>query len=268
VDDDRLLCWFPGADKGDPTRGPTNASTKPLLEYVPQSQNGFTIITSRTREVALKMVDHKDIIEIQPMERSEALGLLQRKLEQPGESQESQNLVNAFEFMQLAIVQAASYIRTRAPSYSVSQYLKDFQRSDREATKLLKKEAGHLSRDWEVKNPILVTWQISFDYLRHTKPSAAEYKHGVGIAFFYFSFNDEAKQDDNGMLRELLSPLSLQLRDGEKDLEQLHALQSRVLLQWRCYSTFFNASLADPAIATFYSMLWMRAPENATGKVF
>jgi hypothetical protein len=119
----------------------------------------------------------------------------------------------------------------------------------------------------EAKNSILVTWQISFDYLRHTKPSAAEYRHGVGIAFFYF-FNDEAKQDDNGMLRALLSHLSLQLRDGEKDLEQLHALQSRVLLQWRCYSTFFNASLADPTIATFYSMLWMRAPENATGKVF
>jgi hypothetical protein len=75
VDDDRLLCWFPGADKGDPTRGPTNASTKPLLEYVPRSLNGFTIITSRASGVALKMVDHKDIIEVQPMERSEALTL-------------------------------------------------------------------------------------------------------------------------------------------------------------------------------------------------
>ncbi|KAI3226148.1 hypothetical protein DTO012A9_9154 [Penicillium roqueforti] len=50
------------------------------------------------------------------------------------------------------------------------------------------------------------------------------HKHGVGIAFFYFSFNDEAKQDANGMLRTLLLQLSVQLQDGERDLEQLHAL--------------------------------------------
>jgi hypothetical protein len=49
-------------------------------------------------------------------------------------------------------------------------------------------------------------------------------RHEVGIAFFYFSFNDESKQDDSGMLRALLWQLSGQLRDGEKDLEQLHAL--------------------------------------------
>lgn len=108
------------------------------------------------------------------MERSEALELLQRKLEQPRESEESQQLVNELESMPLAIVQAASYIRTRASSYSVSQYLRCFKASERETTKLLKKEAGHLYRDWEAKNSILVTWQISFDYIRQTKPSAAE----------------------------------------------------------------------------------------------
>lgn len=47
---------------------------------------------------------------------------------------------------------------------------------------------------------------------------------GVGIAFFYFSFSDEEKQDDNGMLRTLLLQLSVQLQDGERDLEQLHTL--------------------------------------------
>ena len=38
------------------------------------------------------MVDHKDLIEVKPMERSEALELLQRKLEQPRQSQESQQV--------------------------------------------------------------------------------------------------------------------------------------------------------------------------------
>lgn len=50
------------------------------------------------------MVDYKDLIEVKPMERSEALVLLYKKLEQLGESQESQQLVDVLEFMLLAIV--------------------------------------------------------------------------------------------------------------------------------------------------------------------
>ncbi|CAI7669244.1 unnamed protein product [Penicillium crustosum] len=172
VDNDQLLCSAPVAGKGDPISA--NASTKPLLEYVPRSRNGFIIITSRTREVALKMVDYKGLIEVDAMESPEALELLQRKLDQAEEFPESQQLVNALEFMPLAIVQAASYIRRRRPRYSVSQYLRDFQRSDRKATKLLEIEAGHLYRDWEAKNSVLVTWQISFDHIRQQRPSAAQ----------------------------------------------------------------------------------------------
>ncbi|CAG8947722.1 unnamed protein product [Penicillium salamii] len=174
IDDDQLLCSVPVAGKGDPMSGSTNASTKPLLEYILRSQNGSIIIASRTREVALKMVHHSDLIEVKPMERSGALELLQRNLDQPEESQESRQLVNALESMPLAIIQAASYIRNRAPRCSVSQYLKDFLKGDREATKLLKKEAAHHYRDWEAKNSILVTWQISFDHIRQTNPSATQ----------------------------------------------------------------------------------------------
>ncbi|CAG8394241.1 unnamed protein product [Penicillium salamii] len=68
--------------------------------------------------------------------------------------------------MPLAIIQAAGYIVHRAPRCSVSQYLEKCRKSDRSATKLLEYEAGHLFRDWEAKNSILVTWQISFDYIR------------------------------------------------------------------------------------------------------
>ncbi|KAJ5242016.1 uncharacterized protein N7469_000343 [Penicillium citrinum] len=174
VDDDQLLCSGPVADKGDPMIGLTNALTKPLSEYVPRNRNGSIIITSRSRKVALKMVHHQDLIEVKPMEGSEALELLQRKLEQPCDSQESQQLVTALEFMPLAIVQASSYIQNQAPRYSVSQYLRDFLKNDREATKLLKKEADYSYRDWEAKNSILVTWQMSFDYIRQTRPSATE----------------------------------------------------------------------------------------------
>jgi hypothetical protein len=43
----------------------------------------------------------------------------------------------------------------------------------------------------------------------------------VGIAFFYFTFNDESKRDESAMLRALLLQLAGQLSDGHSRLERL-----------------------------------------------
>jgi hypothetical protein len=43
-----------------------------------------------------------------------------------------------------------------------------------------------------------------------------------GIAFFYFTFNDQSKQDESAMLRTWLLQLSSQLPDGYKDLTHLY----------------------------------------------
>jgi ankyrin repeat domain-containing protein 50 len=45
----------------------------------------------------------------------------------------------------------------------------------------------------------------------------------IGIAFFYFSFSDAAKQDAAGMLRTLLLQLSNQLMDGHIALNRLYS---------------------------------------------
>jgi uncharacterized protein YbgA (DUF1722 family) len=44
----------------------------------------------------------------------------------------------------------------------------------------------------------------------------------IGIAFFYFTFNDQSKQDESAMLRTWLLQLSSQHPDGHKDLTQLY----------------------------------------------
>lgn len=44
----------------------------------------------------------------------------------------------------------------------------------------------------------------------------------VGIAFFYFTFNDESKQDESALLRAWLFQLSNQLQDGQQDLTRLY----------------------------------------------
>lgn len=164
VDDDDLFHMHPPI--GDVT-------TKPLLQYLPTSLPGYIIVTSRSERIALKIVERRDLVEIQPMDKSEALELLLKKLESD-DNEDSRKLVAELEFMPLAIVQAAGYIRSRAPRYSVSRYLAEFRKSDREATNLLKQEANTLYRDWKASNSVLVTWQMSFDCIRRKNPSAAD----------------------------------------------------------------------------------------------
>lgn len=44
----------------------------------------------------------------------------------------------------------------------------------------------------------------------------------IGIAFFYFTFNDKSKQDESAMLRALLLQLSNQVQNNNADLTELH----------------------------------------------
>jgi tetratricopeptide (TPR) repeat protein len=174
IDDARfLLNAHPDiqAQPGDPD----SRASRPLREYLPQSQNGSILITSRSREAALKLVEPSDIITVEPMDKAHALALFEKKLGKQSESQDVAELAAALEFMPLAIVQAAAYIFQRAPRSSVRQYLEEFRKSDRKKTNLLNcYEGGQLRRDWEAKNSIIITWQISFDYIRQTRPSAAD----------------------------------------------------------------------------------------------
>ncbi|KAI9706227.1 MAG: hypothetical protein M1812_008241 [Candelaria pacifica] len=48
------------------------------------------------------------------------------------------------------------------------------------------------------------------------------YDHGISIAFFYFTFNNDSKQNVSSMLRALLLQLSSQCQDGHTNLTRLH----------------------------------------------
>ncbi|KAF2475957.1 TPR domain protein [Lindgomyces ingoldianus] len=145
-----------------------------LSKYLPPSSYGSVLVTSRTKSVALQLVESCDIIPVEPMHDASAQELLHRKLGGEIEKDGIAELAAALEFMPLALVQAAAYIHQRAPRCSVRQYLDEFRRSDTRKTALLDQEAGHLRRDEEAKNSIIVTWQISFNHIRSTRQSAAD----------------------------------------------------------------------------------------------
>jgi tetratricopeptide (TPR) repeat protein len=166
VDDARFLVERPAAD--------SKIGARPLREYLPHCDRGSVLVTTRNKQAALKLVEQRDIVEVEPMDEPSALLLLEKKLGTQADDSKTTELAAALEYMPLAIVQAAAYISQRAPRYSVVTYLDDYRKNERKRTSLLEYDDGQLRRDWEAKNSIIVTWQMSFEYIQHTRPSAAE----------------------------------------------------------------------------------------------
>jgi Tetratricopeptide repeat len=157
-----------------------NVTTQPLFAYLPWSQNGSVLITTRNKSVALRLAEERNIIAVEPMDEVHAVDLLNRKLKDQNDAKDTVDakdtaeLAAVLEFMPLAIVQAAAYIRHRTPQYSVRQYLEKFRKNDRQKSRLLGDDTGQFRRDLDAKNSIIITWQISFDHVRQTRPSAAD----------------------------------------------------------------------------------------------
>lgn len=122
----------------------------------------------------MQLVEDQDIIAVDPLSPSQALALFEKKLDSVGKRDEHERLLNELDFIPLAIVQAAAYLRQRAPRYSIREYLEDFRKSDRKKTSLLNYAGNHLRRDEEAKNSIIITWQISFEHIQQIRPSAAD----------------------------------------------------------------------------------------------
>lgn len=170
------------ADNGGSADNSTGALAHHLSRYLPPSRHGSVLVTSRTKQAALQLVEDSDVVLIEPMDDAAAHALLHKKLEDKGKKGGSNSdsindvaeLAAALDHMPLALIQAAAYIRKRAPRCSARQYLEEYRQSDSRATSLLNQEAGHLRRDEAASNAILVSWQISFEHVRRSRQSAAD----------------------------------------------------------------------------------------------
>jgi tetratricopeptide (TPR) repeat protein len=160
---------------GASTSTSTSALQRHLSEYLPPSRHGSILVTSRTRCAATQIAEDSDVMLIEPMHDAAAHALLYTKLgDKVDRSDGVADLAAALEYMPLALVQAATYIRERAPRCSVRQYLAEYRESDSRKTSLLNYGASHLRRDKAASNSVLLTWQISFDHIRSSRRSAAD----------------------------------------------------------------------------------------------
>jgi tetratricopeptide (TPR) repeat protein len=120
----------------------------------------------------------------------------------------------------------------------VQQYLEEYRQSDSRATSLLNQGAGHLRRDRSASNAILTTWQMSFDHVRRSRPSAAELlslmsffdRQGIPEALLR-SRNGTASNDDFEDDILMLREYSFVTITDEKVFE-MHSLVQVSMRQW------------------------------------
>ena len=90
-----------------------------LARFIPGNE-GTVIVTTRDREVAGGLAEFENVIKKNDMGQNEARLLFKQhypKAFDPGNNQASLLLLEAFQFLPLAIVQAASYLRINSHIY-------------------------------------------------------------------------------------------------------------------------------------------------------
>ena len=170
--DDATIFSYPARENKDNTNPAKSADR--LSDFLPKSQNGSILVTTRSRDVAYRITgDDRHIIMVNPMDEELAMELLRKKLHGNFNEDDAKKLVHTLDYMPLAVSQAAAFISQRTPHTTISRYLQDLQKSDVDRTRLLTKNTPDTRRDGRASNSILATWQISFENIRKERPSAA-----------------------------------------------------------------------------------------------
>nr|POF26240.1 vegetative incompatibility protein het-e-1 [Quercus suber] len=169
----RWVVVLDNADDADFLVKSTPASGRRFFDCLPLCDHGSVLITTRSEDAALRLVERRNIIAIYPMDVEDAVTLLRRKLGSGAEGQELRELASALEYMPLAITQAAAYICQMRGRYSVRQYVDKLRKSNQSKGSVLDNDAGDLRRDPDAQNSIILTWQISFEHIYRIRPSAA-----------------------------------------------------------------------------------------------
>jgi tetratricopeptide (TPR) repeat protein len=256
--------WTMVVDNADDDTVFFDRSTKALSEYIPQSENGRILITSRNRDLAYKLTgNHRSIIEVKPMNESDAMSLLGKKLGPDISRDNAPELLNALDYMPLAITQAAAYIQQRAPRMSVKQYLQVFRKSERDQSRLLTKDLGDARRDGRASNSIMMTWQTSFEHIASHMPTAASLlslmclfdRQGIPETLLQGRYTDEEDDADFEDDIQILSSYSLVEASSEGNFEMHRLVQTSTrkwlevnnqLEHWKeVYTRMLNAKFSD-----------------------
>ncbi|KAL8725609.1 MAG: hypothetical protein Q9166_007244 [cf. Caloplaca sp. 2 TL-2023] len=141
--------------------------------YLPRSNRGSIILTTRNRQMGIKFATAKNTITLPALTLAESIALLATKLgeENPGRRPDLTKLAEVLGGIPLALIQAISFIEENEST--PVRYLELYEANDDSKIELLSQDFEDDTRDPELKNPIASTWIITFEYLKEHQPLAA-----------------------------------------------------------------------------------------------
>jgi tetratricopeptide (TPR) repeat protein len=141
--------------------------------YLPQSENGLIVYTTRTPEVAEQAC--RDIIEVGAMNRQDAMDFLKNSLRNKKYLSNyaiAKELLDELAHLPLAIAQAAAYLNRN--STPIQRYLRLLRHTEKDMVSLLRKEFQDNTRYKESANAVATTWVVSFNQIQERHRSAAD----------------------------------------------------------------------------------------------
>ncbi|KXH61054.1 hypothetical protein CNYM01_11557 [Colletotrichum nymphaeae SA-01] len=158
-------------------RQPSDSETIPpaLIDYIPSSLYGSTILTTRNRRVAVKQAA-SNIISLEIMGPDDAYELLQKILlrrDLLSSAASARHLLSLVGYLPLAIIQAVAYINEN--DTTIETYTDLYNDSEPEVMKVLMEDFEVHGRYKTTKNSIATTWLVSLSQLTRANPVAIDY---------------------------------------------------------------------------------------------
>jgi tetratricopeptide (TPR) repeat protein len=144
-----------------------------ISKYLPQSENGLIVYTTRTPEVAEEAC--RDIIQVGAMNRQDAMDFLKISLRNKKHLSNyaiAKELLEELAHLPLAIAQAAAYLNRN--STPIQRYLRLLRNTEKDMVSLLRKEFQDNTRYKESANAVATTWVVSFNQIQERHRPAAD----------------------------------------------------------------------------------------------
>ena len=239
ADDDDVF-FLPAEEAGGLVQaGELGSRKRPLESFIPQTTNGSVFITSRNLTTAMNLVGtHSRIVQVEPMDEAEALALLKTRVSFDGSFEsDALALVRALEYIPLAITHVGAYIQARKPRTNISTCLQFFLESEDNQVSLLNDgDSKDIRQDSSKRHAVIVTWQISFDQIRMTRPAAADLLSLMSMfdrqEIPDCLLRDESNQLAFGNAMASLVAFSLVRPQADKQSFEMHRLVQLSIRKW------------------------------------
>jgi tetratricopeptide (TPR) repeat protein len=178
LSDEEFGPWLLIVDNADKTSVLfANLEGDRLIDYLPQSQRGSIIFTTRTLAAANELAE-TDVIALGELQRAEAIEMLDSRLlhehrHMLRESETVDKFLDMLYFHALAIVQAVAFINTN--DVALADYIELYRHSEGDAMDLLSEEFADQGRYREATNSVATTWYISFEHVQKRHTIAADH---------------------------------------------------------------------------------------------